>query len=94
MEIRQSRSKLEIEQKVSYKIVTNYCMLDLDFSISFAHLELLRTPNLYISFCIVITTTFFMRNPSAFDVLISTKGISSNNSSVLLERVARVPSVF
>jgi hypothetical protein len=49
---------------------------------------------LYISFCIVITTTFFMRNPSAFDVLISTKGISSNNSSVLLERVARVPSVF
>ncbi len=34
------------------------------------------------------------KNPSAFDDLISTNGISSNNSSVLLERVANVPSVF
>ena len=46
MEIRQSRSKLEIGQTISYNIVRNYWMLDLVFSISFAHLELLKTPNL------------------------------------------------
>ena len=45
-------------------------------------------------YSLVITTTFFITNPSGFDALISIKGISSNNSSVRLERVARVPSVF
>lgn len=39
-------------------------------------------------------TTFFNRNPSVLDSLISFKGISNSNSPGRLERVANVPSVF
>ena len=46
------------------------------------------------SSCIVIITTFFNRNPSVLDSLISFKEIFNSNSPVRLERVAKVPSVF